>query len=97
MRLRGRLLNRDGELVAEGLLELNPARMEITMWPEAERHPLSRQQGELTLDLEDGRRLRLSDRHMTFRVATGSNPNQVIYRLRVLQEEAAPAPAGGGG
>jgi hypothetical protein len=97
LRLHGRLLNRDGELVAEGLLELNAARMEITMWPENERHLLSRQQGELTLDLEDGRWLRLSDRHMTFRVATGSNPNQVIYRLQVLREETAPAPAGGGG
>lgn len=97
MRLHGRLLNCDGELVAEGLLELNAARMEVTMWPEHERHLLSRQQGELTLDLEDGRRLRLSDRHMTFRVATGSNPHQIIYRLRVLQEESAPAPTGGRG
>ncbi len=97
MRLQGRLLNQDGELVAEGLLELNAARMEITMWPDRERHLLSRQRGELTLELDDGRRLRLSDRHMTFRVATGSNPYQVIYRLRVLQEEAAPAPSGGGG
>lgn len=96
MRLHGRLLNREGELVAEGLLELNAARMEITMWPERERHLLSRQRGELTLELEDGRRLRLSERHMTFRVATGSNPHQVIYRLRVLREEAA-APAGGSG
>lgn len=90
-------MNREGELVAEGLLELNAARMEITMWPEQERRILAREEGELTLELEDGRRLRLADRHMTFRVATGSNPNQVIYRLRVLQELTSPAPIGGTG
>ncbi len=97
MQLHGRLINSEGELIADGLLELNAARMEATMWPDHEHHILSRQRGELTLEMDDGRTLRLSDRHMSFRVATGSHPKQLIYRLRVLESEPVPAPIAGGG
>jgi hypothetical protein len=47
---------------------------------------LERERGTLTLELEDGRRLRISDRHLTFKLRGTEEQQQRIsvYRLRIL-------------
>jgi hypothetical protein len=85
VRLEGKLINSEGELIASGQCQLNPERAEVTMWPSWELHMLARERGALTLELEDGRTLHISDRHLTFRMKTESEPRMAVYRLRVLE------------
>ena len=45
---------------------------------------LERQRGALVLDLEDGRRLNISDRHLTFKLSGPDRQRISVYRLRLL-------------
>lgn len=101
MRIEGKLTNTAGEFIASGPCEVDVDRAEVTMWPSWEMHMLERERGELALELADGARMRISDRHLTFKLAGPQEQRVTVYRLRVLErvpehltsgyEEAAPA------
>jgi hypothetical protein len=109
VRIEGKLLNTEGEFIASGPCELHEDRDEVTMWPSWELHMLERERGELSLDLADGRTLRISDKHLTFKLQGPAEQRISVYRLRVLPlvpehmsagyaeqqqaEEETPAPA----
>lgn len=84
MRLEGKLTNSGGELVASGPCEINRERAEVTMWPAWELHMLARERGALTLALEDGRTLTISDRHLTFKLKGPGDHRVSVYRLRIM-------------
>jgi hypothetical protein len=86
VRLEGKLSNSDGEFIASGPCEIDRERGEVTMWPSWELHMLERERGVLTLELEDGRTLQISDRHLTFKLRGPADQQQRIsvYRLRLL-------------
>ena len=86
MRTEGKLTNAEGEFIASGPCEINRERGDVTMWPSWELHMLERERGVLTLDLEDGRKLQISDRHLTFKLRGPADQQQRIsvYRLRLL-------------
>lgn len=102
MRMEGKLTNADGEFIASGPCEVHAGRAEVTMWPSWELHMLERQRGRLTLELADGTRLPISDRHLTFKLRGDGEQRISVYRLRVLErvpehlsagyQEPAPAP-----
>ena len=85
VRLEGKLLNTDGEFIASGPCEVDRDRDEVTMWPSWEMHMLERQRGMLRLELEDGRRLNISDRHLTFKLSGPSEQRISVYRLRIVE------------
>ena len=86
MRTEGKLTNSDGEFIASGPCDINAERGEVTMWPAWEMHMLERQRGELTLELADGRRYRISDRHLTFKLQGPTEQRISVYRLRILEQ-----------
>ena len=109
MRAEGKLTNTDGEFIASGPCEVDRERGEVTMWPAWEVHLLEREQGALVLDLDDGTRLDIHARHLTFKLHGPQEQRTTVYRLRIVErvpehmtardEEPAPAepkPATGG-
>ena len=96
---RARLLNAGGELIAEGLCWLDEAAGLATLEPEREPGVLQKERGELALELESGRSLRVSDRPIIFKLrpsAQGAGPysRRTRYRLRLI-EPAQEATAAG--
>jgi hypothetical protein len=83
VRYEGKLTNLEGEFIASGPCEVNFDSGEVTMWPSWEMHMLERQRGALSLELEDGRRLDISDRHLTFKLSGPSEQRISVYRLRL--------------
>ena len=96
--LHARLLNADGELIAEGPCRLDESAGTATL--EVEREPgfLQKERGRLALELETGRSLRVSDRPVVFRLQRphDSDPQsrRMVYRLQVI-EDAQDATAAG--
>lgn len=45
---------------------------------------LERERGPLVLELEDGRRLELSDKHLTFKLTGAGEQRISVYRLRIV-------------
>lgn len=86
MRMEGKLTNAEGEFIASGPSEVNLDKAEVTMWPSWELHMLERERGELTLDLADGSRYRISDKHLTFKLAGPTEQRISVYRLRILPQ-----------
>lgn len=86
MRIEGKLTNTDGEFIANGPCEVNRERDEVTMWPSWELHMLERERGELKLELGDGTRMRISDKHLTFKLQGPTEQRISVYRLRILPE-----------
>jgi hypothetical protein len=82
--MEGKLTNAGGEFIASGPCEVNRDRGEVTMWPSWELHMLERERGELTLELEDGVRLTISDKHLTFKLRGPAAQRISVYRLRVI-------------
>lgn len=85
MRTEGKLTNAGGEFIASGPCEVNHERGEVTMWPSWEMHMLERERGELMLTLEDGTRLGISDKHLTFKLQGPAEQRISVYRLRILE------------
>lgn len=85
MRMEGKLTNAGGEFIASGPCEVNRERAEVTMWPSWEMHMLERERGELSLELEDGTRFGISDRHLTFKLQGPAEQRISVYRLRILE------------
>jgi hypothetical protein len=99
--MEGKLTNTEGEFIASGPCEVNLDKAEVTMWPSWEVHMLERQRGELRIELADGTTMRISDRHLTFKLQGPTEQRISVYRLRILPSvpehlaagygEAAPA------
>jgi len=71
--LRGKLMNQEGELIAEGPCELEELRGQVTMWPDREVRLLRLERGDLTLELDNGRSVTISGRPLSFRVNLAGN------------------------
>jgi len=79
--LYGKISNEHGELVAEGVCEVDEAKGSVTLRPLIDMPLLLRQQGTLRLTLDDGSELTLSDRVLHFRLNLPGSPPGSIYRL----------------
>lgn len=93
-----RLLNSGGELVAEGVCWLDEPAGHATL--EVERTPgqIQRQRGNLSLELDSGRSLLVSDKPMVVMInPTGQRPStegrRRLYRLRLVDPMAELAEA----
>jgi hypothetical protein len=84
VRVEGKLMNDQGELIASGMCEVNRERAEVTMWPSWELHMLEREHGPLTLSLDGGPTLNISDKHLTFKLRGDDRQRVSVYRLRIL-------------
>jgi hypothetical protein len=91
---RARLLNSGGELVAEGMCWLDEPAGQATL--EVERTPvqIQRQRGLLSLELDSGRSLLVSDKPMVVLITPqGERPSaenrRRLYRLRLVDPMAA--------
>lgn len=85
MRIEGKLLNNEGEFIANGPCEIDRDRAEVTMWPSWSLHMLERERGALTLHLDDGSELQLSDKHLTFKLQGRDEQRISVYRLRIIE------------
>lgn len=100
--LHARLLNATGELIAEGPCWLNDLSTEATLEPERAPGVLQKERGELTLELENGRSFRVSDRPIIFRLrppteVPGHDAVRTMYRLRLLNDAQEATAAGAAG
>jgi hypothetical protein len=86
VRREGKLTNAEGEFIASGPCEVNRDRGEVTMWPSWEMHMLERERGELALELDDGSRFVLSDKHLTFKLQGPAEQRISVYRLRIIEQ-----------
>ena len=88
--LYGRLMNSDGEVIAEGSCWLDEKAGTASMEPVRDAGMLQRERGVLTLELSSGQSVKVSDRPMIFRLgqADGSNQNarRIMYRLRLIDQ-----------
>lgn len=91
--LRGRLVNAEGELIAEGKCWLDEVAGMATLEPERPMSVVQKQRGALSLELDNGRSLAVSDRPMVVRIAppgstTESNDRRNLFRLRLLKSSS---------
>jgi hypothetical protein len=86
----GRLFNSEGEVIAEGTCELKPPALggrEVTMRVSSERVRMERQQGPMTLILEDGATLEIDAKlRLKFRVNGSAGDSSFIYKLRAVEQ-----------
>jgi hypothetical protein len=92
--LRARLVNAEGELLAEGSCWLDEPHAQATLEPERPAGAIRKERGDaLTLELESGRTLKVSDRLMVVRIAPPGHANgserRSLYRLRLLNTSSA--------
>ncbi len=85
MRLEGKLTNLEGKFIASGPCEVDRERSEVTMWPSWEMHMLERERGPLVLELADGTRLDISNKHLTFKLSGPTEQRISVYRLRIVE------------
>ncbi len=95
--LHARLLNAEGELIAEGSCRLDEAAGLAMLEPEREPGVIQKERGVLSLTLESGRTLHVSDKPILFRVRPPAQPGEphhrrTLYRLRLVGS-AEPAEA----
>ncbi len=99
--LHARLFNRGGELIAEGPCWLDETAGRATLEPEREPGVIQKERGELSLELDSGRTVAVSDSPMVFRIragADGDGGRRSLYRLSLidtstsLSTSGAPAP-----
>lgn len=93
MALRGKLINQDGELIAEGPCEVEEPRGQVTMWPDREVRLLRLERGDLTLEMDNGRSLTISGRPLSFRLNLpgngGNNGRRFVSMYRLPMAAAA--------
>jgi hypothetical protein len=94
LRQQGKLYNSEGEVVAEGPCELNEDGSHASMWPTVEKGLFGRERGLMTLELEGGAALHISERRLRLRINLPHGPRSVIYRMQVeappVEEAVAP-------
>jgi hypothetical protein len=91
LRRLGKLYNGDGEIIAEGPCELNEEGSQVSMWPTLERGLFERERGVMTLELEGGASLPISERRLKLRISPSQGPRTAIYRMHVDGVPAAQA------
>ncbi len=89
--LHARLINAEGELIAEGSCRLDERAGTAMLEPQREQSAIQKERGVLALELDSGRSLPVSDRTMVVHMrAPGSGDDasrrRVFYRLRLLRE-----------
>ena len=101
--LHARLLNAEGELIAEGSCWVDEAANVATLGPEREPGVVRNERGALALELETGRTLRVSKQPIVFRLGpaagSGESERRTVYRMRLVEhaQEATAAGAAGEG
>jgi hypothetical protein len=104
--LRARLVNTGGELIAEGACSIDEQAGLVMLEPDWEPGLIHKERGEMTLQLESGRSLKVNDRPLVMRVrppertgrSNGHGPDnhsaRTYYRLRIAREAQDVAAAG---
>ncbi len=85
--LHARLFNSGGELIAEGPCWLDEAAGRATLEPEREPGVIQKERGELSLELDSGRTVAVSDSPLVFRLeagADGVSGRRSLYRLSLI-------------
>ncbi len=90
-RPHARLVNGEGELIAEGPCQVDEAGGMATMEPLRESQAIRREQGGLALELDSGRQIRVTRRPMIVRLrlpghTPGQHNRRTMYRLRLAKE-----------
>ena len=85
--VRGRIFNDDGELVGEGVCQIDDERGNVTLRPNFDIPVLEHQDGTLRLELEDGTELALSSRVIKFRVNLPGPRGGPGYRLFFTEQQ----------
>jgi hypothetical protein len=83
LRQQGKLYNRGGEMIAEGPCEFNEEGSHVSMWPTLEKGLFERESGVMTLELEGGTTLLVSERRLKLRISPPTGPRTSIYRMHV--------------
>jgi hypothetical protein len=83
LRQQGKLYNGDGEIIAEGLCELDDDGLRVSMWPTLEKGLFEREKGLMTLELEGGSALCISERRLKLRINPSHGPRTAVYRMQV--------------
>jgi hypothetical protein len=89
-RPHARLVNADGELIAEGPCQLDEAAHVATLEPLRESHSIRTAEGGLALELDSGRQIAVTRRPMIVRVKLPGQPpgedrRRTMYRLRLAK------------
>ncbi len=87
--LHARLFNSGGELIAEGPCWLDETAGRATLEPEREPGVIQKERGELSLELDSGRTVAVSNSPMVFRLGAGadgvgSGGRRSLYRLSLI-------------
>ncbi len=87
--LHARLFNSGGELIAEGPCWLDESAGRATLEPEREPGVIQKERGELSLELDSGRTVTVSDSPMVFRLGAGadgvdSGGRRSLYKLSLI-------------
>lgn len=85
--LHARLFNSGGELIAEGPCWLDEAGGRAMLEPEREPGVIQKERGELSLELDSGRTVAVSDSPLVFRLGAGADGvggHRSLYRLNLI-------------
>jgi hypothetical protein len=87
-----RLVNAEGELIAEGPCEVDEAAAVATLQPVRESYSIRTASSSLALELETGRQLRVTRRPIILRLRVPGRPpddnaRRTMYRLRLAKGE----------
>ena len=90
--LHARLFNSGGELIAEGPCWLDEPAGRATLEPEREPGVIQKERGELSLELDSGRTVAVSDSPMVFRLGAGADGGRrSLYRLSLIDASTSPS------
>lgn len=95
--LHARLFNSGGELIAEGPCWLDEAAGRATLEPEREPGVIQKERGELSLELDSGRTVAVSDSPLVFRLgagADGAGGRRSLYRLSLIDTSTSLSTSG---
>ena len=93
--LHARLFNSGGELIAEGPCWLDEAAGRATLEPEREPGVIQKERGELSLELDSGRTVAVSDSPMVFRPGAGeAGRRRSLYRLSLIDASTSLSTSG---
>jgi hypothetical protein len=89
----GKLYTQNNEIVAEGSCQVDMERGSVTMRPIVDTPLISRQKGNLRLELDDGTELTIREGIIRFRLNVPGAPPGPAYRLFVAGGGSRPARA----
>ena len=95
--LHAKLVNAEGELIAEGPCWVDEEAGHATMEPERAPGVIQKERGRLALELDTGRSLPVSDRPIIIRMrhpGARENGRRRLYRLRLIEQAQEVLPEG---